>query len=149
MKADLKKLENINKELNNLIKQESDLYKKALENGEKRIQVKSRKEVKTKLGGLIKIQPPKFDDFKEKWLWEEIRIQGTSPKVEAVRILSNKYPELFVIIRKRESKNRELNDLMLSAFNINPQEMSIPNLLKFIENVVEFKIKDRIKNTAK
>lgn len=130
-KKDLQKLDKLRVELEALLQEESDLYKKATEKQEKKIKIKSRKE------GAKKGDK---EEVKEKWLWEEVRMQGLD--CEGGKVLKKKYPDVFKVAKKREKKNNQLREQFTIVFGFDWTMMTPINVFKMIESIVDFKIKE-------
>lgn len=122
----INKLYQLNDELQDLLDQESDLYKKATDN---------RKNI------LTINRDDKEIEVEEGELWEEVRIAGAHSN--AAETLKVKYPEVFEVALKREAKNKELHDFVLKEFGFNFRQMTLADYLKITDAVVDYKLSQK------
>lgn len=78
---------------------------------------------------------------REKDLWDEVWNLGGG--CDAGKILSEKYPEAFDLSRKTEEKKQELKKYALAEWNIDPLAMSLSDIIRIIEGVVDYKLASR------
>jgi len=132
-KSAVKKVYKMDQELQMLLETESDLYKKAMDNKKREHKVKRGEEEVT---------------ITEGELFEELRAcsqMGVDAKVAREK-LAEIYPDLFKVVEKREKKNKELNEYILTHFGFDPRQMTIASYLKMTEAVLDYKIDEKLKN---
>lgn len=74
---------------------------------------------------------------KENDLWTEVFHLG--PACEGGQILSEKYPEPFELSAKAEQKKHELKAFALSKWNIDPLGMTLSDIMRMMEAMIEYK----------
>lgn len=129
-KSIIKKIYKINDELQVLLETESDLYKKAMLNKDRKVKIKRDE-------GEVEV--------KEGELFEEIRVlSGLGREAKQARDkLAEIYPKLFEVAEKRENKQKELNEFFAKNLGFNPTQMTIANYLKMTEMVVDYKLEEK------
>ena len=75
---------------------------------------------------------------KEKDLWDEVFNLG--PDCEGGKILAEKYPDAFTISTQAETKKKEFQALAMSKWNIDPLAMSLSDIMRITEAVVDYKL---------
>lgn len=119
----IEKIYKINDELEKLLAKESDLYKKALDKKDEKINFQRN---------------GKNTTATVKELLEEVRITGLQG--EAAKELKKKFKKLFETAKKREDKNKELHDYIQQEFGFSFQQMTVANYLKITEALIDYKL---------
>lgn len=125
-KDDLNKIIELNDELDELLKKESDLYKKALVNGDKVVEYERN-------GKKVKAT--------EKEAFEEIRIVGLDGEVG--KVMTERYKDLFETAKERELKNTEMHNFVQKSFGFNLPNMTLGNYIKLTQAVVEYMLEEK------
>jgi hypothetical protein len=74
----------------------------------------------------------------EKDLWDEVYYLG--PASDAGRMLAEKYPEPFEFSAQAEAKKTELKKWALEKWGIDPLAISLSDIIKVIEAVVDYRL---------
>ena len=119
------KIYEFNKRVQELVITESDLYKKAMVNADALHKIK---------------RDGKQVEVNEETLFEEIRISGL--KSQAGELLKNKYEELFIVAKKREKTDQEMQAYIIEAFGFDFRSMRIAEYLKLTEAVFDAKMSE-------
>lgn len=117
----IKKVYKLNDDLQELLEDESEKYKKATENRDKKINI-------NRGGELV--------EATEGELWEEVRVVGLGG--EAAELLRKTYPEVFEAAEKREKKNQEMHDYIQKEFGFSFRHMGIADYMKLTEALIEY-----------
>ena len=79
---------------------------------------------------------------REKDLWDEIWALG--PESEAGKVLSEKYADAFNLSADAEKKKGELKAFAQSKWNVDPLAMTLSDIIRIMEAVIEYKFQQRV-----
>jgi hypothetical protein len=110
----------LNEELDNLLENESEFYKKAMLYKDEEVK---RGHEKVTIGELF----------------EETRVTGLEG--ESSTLLKNRFKDLFDVAEKREKKTIEMRDTILKEFGFDFSQMTLGNYMKITEALIDYKLK--------
>jgi len=77
--------------------------------------------------------------LKEEILWQEVYYMGTSGNDSANK-LRELYPDVFKMIDEERELEKGLREFEAKKFGFTYKEMTMPNVLKLIEGMVDYKL---------
>jgi hypothetical protein len=78
-------------------------------------------------------------ELKEQAMWDEVKYLGKD--APSYKFLSEKYPEVFNKSNLRQAKLKEITTLCHAELDIDPVNLSFGDVIRVINDVVDYKIK--------